>query len=416
MRLLSLLLIVAVATFSFACGGDDDYVTDPNAGDGAAATSGGGDPANPPAQEPPKREVPRLSPMAAKIAQSRKMVDAVRDMDAKQKKAAEQAAVYAGQSVSGEALFYLGELWRMAGEYAKAADTYSRFISECPNDTNAWTGQYYLAVNLAKAGRAGEGIAHVNSFAGKYPDKQKFTRSMAKTVGDALVAEGKLGEAIAMLQVAVDNDDAYAGEEMVRCLWATGKYDEARTKATKLASNFNGHTEQKRYDTLSDLSSRMGKPAAALDVEGWSTEGDYDTDALKGNVWLVYFWTFRNRGTANKNERLLTKLYNRYNGEGFEIIGISKHSGYNLETGESDDTLGMEEEIHNLKVWVYNFKAPWPLALVGNDNLYDFFGYRGNVPAIAVMGKKGNLRYFRDSSDEQGYAILAKVIEKLLDE
>ncbi len=354
--------------------------------------------------------------MAATIAREHKMVDAVRDYDTKKKKALERAEFYTTQSVSGDANFFLGLLWKVAEEHGKAGDTFVKFVQACPTDKNFATGLYYCAVELAKDGRTADAASYVTMYGEKFPRNKKYWKSMASTVGYAMLADGDFGGAIKMLGTAAELGDAYAGEEMVRCMWAQGDYDQARTKANALKAQFNGLPEQERYETVADLAGRMGRPAAALDVDGWSKESGLSAEDLKDSPYLIYFWTVRNRGTANKNERLLGKIYDRYNGEGLEIIGISKFSGYDLETGKSDDSMDAARETRNLKVWVLNFETPWPLAVVGNNKLHDYFGFRKKVPAIALIGKKGNLRYFRDSSDAQGYAIITKVIEKLLEE
>ncbi len=414
MRWSSLFLLLFAATILFACGGGDEYG---DVGDGGGANAdGGGVAADSDDQATPKREIPRISPQATALAQDYKMIDAIRDYDAKKKRALKRGEYHATQSVTGDANFYLGLIWRTAEEHGKAADSFVKFIRECPGDRNFRTGLYYAGVELAKDGRVADAATYVTRFGQKFPLEKKYWKSMASTVGYAMLADGDFPGAGKQLGIAAELGDDYAGEEMVRCLWAQGEYDKARTKANDLKAQFasKGEKLQKRYNSVADLAARMGNAAAALDIEGFSK--DFDASELSGKAYIVYFWTVRNRGTANKNERLLTRIYDRYNGEGLEIVGLSKHSGYDLETGKSDDSMGAEEEIHNLKVWVFNFKTPWVLGVVGDEKLFDFFGYRGNVPAIAVVGKKGKLRYFRDSSDEQGYKIIAKVVEKLLDE
>lgn len=411
MRWSSLFLLLFVAAFLFACGGGGDEYGDVSDG---GTTEGGGGAAKKADEAPPKKDIPRVSPQAAELLQSYQMADNIPDYDAKKKKALERAEFHASQTIVGDANFYLGLLWRIGEEHGKAADAFVKFVNACPDDKNFKTGLYYAGIELAKDGRVADAAAYVKKFGQKFPTEKKLWKSMASTVGYAMLENGDFEGAIAELGTAAELGDKYAGEEMIRCMWARAQYEKARTKANDLKAQFEGDPEQKRYDSVADLAARMGKAATALDVEGFSK--DFDTSELSGKVYLVYFWSVRNRGTANKNERLLTKLYDRYAGEGLEIIGISKHSGYNLETGQTDESMGAAEEIHNLKVWVYNFKTPWILGVVGDEKLFDFFGYRGNVPAIAVIGKKGNLRYFRDSSDEQGYTIIAKVIEKLLEE
>ena len=239
---------------------------------------------------------------------------------------------------------------------------------------------------------------------------------MSSSIAYGYLLAGDFEKAATQYARAVEMEDTYAGEELVRCLWATGKYDEARTRAAALAKTFADHSEADRYATLNDLAQNMGKPAQALELAGWSLDDPYDIEDLKGKVHLVFFWAVKNRGGANKIWRLTQPIFDRYSGEPFRIIGVSQPSSYNLADGTSQEGMTTEDEVQNLKVWAFNFPTSWPLGLATDPSLPKAYGYRGKVPANALVGKKGNLRYFRDTSDDESYEILKKVIEKLLDE
>jgi hypothetical protein len=130
------------------------------------------------------------------------------------------------------------------------------------------------------------------------------------------------------------------------------------------------------------------------------------------------------RGNALKTTRLMSKIYDEFGDKGLMIVGLSKHYGYdpsehNLGTGRD---LTWEEEVKALDVWAVQtdsgYNVRWPFGVTKDESNQAPYGYYPTqaIPGMAVVDKKGILRYFRQGFDETGIELLKLSIKNCLAE
>jgi tetratricopeptide (TPR) repeat protein len=279
---------------------------------------------------------------------------------------------------------------------------------------NRKSGLYYASECLSRAGRADEALTYVDELKAKHPDAASYIQAAASKAGQALLLEGKFEKAVDALRKAVEVGSRYAGLDLVEALCVLGKFDEARSEAKKLLGNFEGGPEEKHYKALVARAEKAGKPAPPLAVEGWSDDS-FDVSSLSGKVYMVYFWSMRKLAMAKKTEKQVAVLQNRYGSEGFQALGLSKPDKIDLVEGKSKPEMTTEDELKMLETWVFNFKTTWPLGLCKGETNHEAYGFWA-IPSFGLVDKQGRLRVMHIGGDPDDYTILAKEIEKLLDE
>ncbi|MDC7223697.1 MAG: cytochrome c biogenesis protein DipZ [Spirochaetales bacterium] len=148
---------------------------------------------------------------------------------------------------------------------------------------------------------------------------------------------------------------------------------------------------------------RLGDFGAAPEIVTtgkWFNSAPLTMEDLKGKVVLVDFWTY---SCVNCVRTLpyLRDWYEKYGGEGFEIIGV--HS----------PEFAFERNPDNLKAAMEDLGVSWPVV---QDNSFDQWRAYNNRywPAHYFIDAQGRIRYFHFGEGE--YDNSEKVIRKLLDE
>jgi len=114
-------------------------------------------------------------------------------------------------------------------------------------------------------------------------------------------------------------------------------------------------------------------------VDGSST----DISSLRGKVVLVDFWATWCGGCVNEMPQVLA-LYQKYHGEGLEVIGVS-----------------LDEDRSALVKFTTDHGIPWPQYLAGTE-VWKRFGIQ-SIPTVWLIDKKGMLATTsgRDGLEEQ---------------
>jgi thiol-disulfide isomerase/thioredoxin len=114
----------------------------------------------------------------------------------------------------------------------------------------------------------------------------------------------------------------------------------------------------------------LGQP---MQVKGVTTQGqEFDLSAMKGKVVLVDFWATW-CGPCRAELPNVKKLYEKYHGQGFEVIGIS------LDNSETELTKFLEKE-----------KLPWPSIYKQANELADDYGVFF-IPLAILVGPDGRV-------------------------
>lgn len=404
-------LFLALAALVVGCGGDNPYDQQQNAsGDQAAnASNGGAAPANAPPQKPP------MSPEAKDLMMAARAANGAPDS---KKSALEKLPAWEGRDLPADASYYYGLLQRFAENHDKAVAAFEKFLRAAPQDDNRKTGLYYVVDELIKVGRLDEAEKYAAQLEQEFTDPEgaKYARALESALAQEYMKAGNFEKSTAHNQKAFELGSYYAGEEYVMGLWAQGKYDDARAAAAKLSDRADGQKDLERAAHFVSLAEKMGKPAPKLDVERWVNPEDFSTDRLAGKVVLVYFWTTGNIRASQSTEKVVKPIYEKYGGDDVAVIGLSQHDHFNIVESKKDEAMGTEEEVQNLRNWVFNIKTPWTLGLCANDDLRKAFGYAGIMPTFALIGKDGKYRFYRQGSDPAGFQQVDALVGKLIKE
>jgi len=151
-----------------------------------------------------------------------------------------------------------------------------------------------------------------------------------------------------------------------------------------------------------DLPDRGPHPEL-LEIDGWLQSDVTSLEELQGKVVAVQFWTF---GCRNCTATIphLRDLYQKYQGQGFEIVGIH--------APEFD----FEAELDNIDRAATDLGVTWPIALDTNKRTFHSWqeGPTGHWPRIYLLDRDGHIRYDHigegryDQTDAAVQALLAE--------
>jgi cytochrome c biogenesis protein CcmG/thiol:disulfide interchange protein DsbE len=132
------------------------------------------------------------------------------------------------------------------------------------------------------------------------------------------------------------------------------------------------------------LSPFVGKPApqfALQDLQGQKVS----LDSYKGKAVLVNFWATW-CGPCKIETPWLIELRNKYEGQGFEVLGISTE-GDDLKPG---DKAGWAKQKAAIAKFVNEEKMPYPV-LVNGDSLSKAYGGLDAMPTSFFVDREGNV-------------------------
>ncbi len=153
---------------------------------------------------------------------------------------------------------------------------------------------------------------------------------------------------------------------------------------------------------LADAPPDLGPAPELTDIDGW-INADPSTTGLSsysGQVRIVQYWTF---GCFNCKNTLphLKEIYNRYQPEGLEIIGVH--------APEFD----YEADPANISAAVVELGVNWPVALdTSKANFRSWQDDRRFWPRTYVLDQNGNIRF--DHIGEGAYDELEATVAHLL--
>ena len=154
--------------------------------------------------------------------------------------------------------------------------------------------------------------------------------------------------------------------------------------------------------TLATAPPDLGPAPELTDIDGW-INADPSTTGLSsysGQVRIVQYWTF---GCFNCKNTLphLKEIYNRYQPEGLEIIGVH--------APEFD----YEADPANISAAVVELGVNWPVALdTSKTNFRSWQDDRRFWPRTYVLDQNGNIRF--DHIGEGAYDELEATVAHLL--
>lgn len=144
-------------------------------------------------------------------------------------------------------------------------------------------------------------------------------------------------------------------------------YDTARAKVTELKTKYaNTRAAKAAVRTEEDLAI-IGKPEAPLTVEKWFQGSESDVQG--GEATLYVFWEVWCPHCKREVPKL-TETYNKYKGQGLQMVGLTKLS---RDVTEDQVTAFLSEN-----------KVAYPIAKEQGDAMSKAYGVKG-IPAAAVV-------------------------------
>lgn len=145
------------------------------------------------------------------------------------------------------------------------------------------------------------------------------------------------------------------------------KYDEAKAKLAELNSKYPSTRAARAAQRLNDELAIIGKPAGDLKVEKWFQGNLASLDS--GKATLLVFWEVWCPHCKREVPKL-TETFNKYNGQGLQMVGLTKMT--------RDVT---EDQVSS---FIKDQKVAYPIAKEEGDAMSQHFGVRG-IPAAAVV-------------------------------
>lgn len=141
----------------------------------------------------------------------------------------------------------------------------------------------------------------------------------------------------------------------------------AKAKLAELKSKYGNTRAAKASVRLEDEMAIVGKAEAPLSVEKWFQGAE--SDLKDGKATLYVFWEVWCPHCKREVPKL-AETYNKFNGKGLEVVGLTKMS--------RDIT---EQQVTE---FIQSNKIPYPIAKEQGDAMSQAYGVRG-IPAAAVV-------------------------------
>ncbi len=244
------------------------------------------------------------------------------------------------------------------------------FISRYPDSKEAVEAHLNLGQLYAQTGRAEETVSHLESF---------MARSEGRKPEEIAIAKFFLAKGYLMLD----------------------RYDDAERPLGDVANGGAGVTERMRSAAAMDLGRipilrklAVGNPAVPIEA---TTSGgkEITLEMYRGKVLLLDFWASWCRPCRQEMPHV-KKVYNEFNGKGFEIIGVS-----------------LDESADKFRSYVKEQDIAWPQIFDGkgwNSEVGKSYAVN-SIPATFLIDRKGRIR-FRNLRGDELYEAVKTLIEE----
>lgn len=280
---------------------------------------------------------------------------------------------------------------------AQATEEYKKLLDELSRKRASVSAREYIGI-------AEERLAY---FVSRYPDSQEAVDANLN-LGQLYAQTGRAEKAVAHLESYMARSDGRKPEELAVAKFFLAKgylmldrYDEAEGPLSDVANGGEGITERIRNEAAMDLGRlpilrklAVGNPA--IPIEAKTSGGNEITlETFKGKVLLLDFWASWCRPCRQEMPNV-KKVYNEFNGKGFEVLGIS-----------------LDESSANFQNYVKEQDIAWPQIFGGkgwNSEVSKSYAVNA-IPATFLLDRRGRIR-FRNLRGNELYEAVKTLIEE----
>jgi thiol-disulfide isomerase/thioredoxin len=191
-------------------------------------------------------------------------------------------------------------------------------------------------------------------------------------------------------------DEVKLAQRVGEALEATDKPLAAQAYASlgKILAGASAATTAREGKLMLGAAKRLNLVGGVMEIKGTTTEGNaFDLAKLKGKVVLVDFWaTWCPPCKAELPN--MRKLYEKYHGKGFEVIGVS------LDNSEKELTNFLKKEV-----------LPWPSIYKEANDIADDYGVF-SIPLPILVGRDGRVVSLNARGAELGRLLADQFKEK----
>jgi cytochrome c biogenesis protein CcmG, thiol:disulfide interchange protein DsbE len=350
--------------------------------------------------------------------------------------AAEQAGLFKPANWKGDELLALATLYQTAEQFPQTADAVRAYLAVEPDAAKSPLLMSVLGRALIETGQVAEvekQLARMEAGARRNPlmmvsrlrlyldlagalrDRGEYERaaSQARTgyhLADSLLASR---DSVPSLTDDVERDRVMLAAMAVAAYERAGKTSEAADLARLIEKyDFKQQPALKAGYEMELAAARLiGGPAPELVAAHWLDAGAGVTPAgLRGKVTLLDFWAMW--CTACTAAYPWYRAYQtQYAARGFALVGVTRLHG----RSDREDNLPRDQELKSLHAFKARHQITWPVAVAKLDDLTNEDRYRvAAMPVTVLIDRRGLVRHIKRGADETRK--LAKQIERLLDE
>lgn len=311
----------------------------------------------------------------------------------------DRAAFWEKKGVAGKDLFFLGRLWEIAFEPAKAIPVFEQYLAWNPTDDKD------KDLKSKNAERARQSLMEIYIFlkdgakAVEAAQKYREEYPQGTLVGDSHVNEGKgqrlagnLDGALAAWTKAMEAGKAGGLVEGCDWLMADGKYDMAKEFAAKWPTEGDAAKNTTAQETIAFVKT-VGEPAPALDKAINVGRGEV---AFPGKPTLFFYYHMQ----VQQLERRLNLFEGTMRAvrDKAQVCGAATYRKLNPTTQKTEDDMTPEKEIE----WYKKATDEWGIripCIVADKEVLDALHLK-YLNQMTIIDGEGKLRWMRVGTDQ----------------